>query len=82
MTGKLEYADYRISKSAWLREDLDPMVGTIRRRVSDYSGLALETAEELQVGQDTSIRTVVRKSFHALIMWNFFHCWKIKFALW
>ncbi|XP_022104753.1 prolyl 4-hydroxylase subunit alpha-1-like isoform X2 [Acanthaster planci] len=49
VTGKLEYADYRISKSAWLREDLDPMVTSIRRRVSDYSGLELATAEELQV---------------------------------
>ncbi|XP_038060089.1 prolyl 4-hydroxylase subunit alpha-1-like isoform X2 [Patiria miniata] len=49
VTGKLEYADYRISKSAWLREDLDPMVTAIRTRVSDYSGLELKTAEELQV---------------------------------
>ncbi|XP_071808106.1 prolyl 4-hydroxylase subunit alpha-1-like isoform X1 [Asterias amurensis] len=49
VTGKLEYADYRISKSAWLREELDPVVSVIRQRVSDYSGLELKTAEELQV---------------------------------
>ena len=53
VTGKLEYADYRISKSAWLREELDPMVTSIRQRVSDYSGLELKTAEELQVSRGT-----------------------------
>lgn len=50
VTGNLEFADYRISKSAWLKDYDDAIVYRVRRRVAHYSGLDLETAEELQVG--------------------------------
>ncbi|XP_071488036.1 prolyl 4-hydroxylase subunit alpha-1-like isoform X3 [Diadema antillarum] len=49
ITGNLEFADYRISKSAWLRPEEDAIIRRIRRRVAAYSGLELETAEDLQV---------------------------------
>lgn len=49
VTGNLEFADYRISKSAWLKDDYDPVVYRVRRRVAHYTGLDLETAEDLQV---------------------------------
>ena len=50
ITGKLEYADYRISKSAWLKPDDHPLIPRIRARVDAYSGLSMDTAEDLQVG--------------------------------
>lgn len=50
VTGNLEFADYRISKSAWLKDHDDAIVARIRQRVSHYTGLDLRTAEELQVG--------------------------------
>lgn len=49
ITGKLEYADYRISKSAWLKPDDHPIIKKVRARVDAYSGLSMETAEDLQV---------------------------------
>ncbi|PIK34088.1 putative prolyl 4-hydroxylase subunit alpha-1 [Apostichopus japonicus] len=49
VTGNLEFADYRISKSAWLKDHDDAIVARIRQRVSHYTGLDLRTAEELQV---------------------------------
>ncbi|XP_030756854.1 prolyl 4-hydroxylase subunit alpha-1 isoform X2 [Sitophilus oryzae] len=48
-TGELEVAQYRISKSAWLKEDEDERVAVISQRVSDMTGLTMTTAEELQV---------------------------------
>uniref|UniRef100_A0A182PPX1 procollagen-proline 4-dioxygenase n=1 Tax=Anopheles epiroticus TaxID=199890 RepID=A0A182PPX1_9DIPT len=48
-TGELEFANYRISKSAWLKDAEDEMIRTISRRVEDMTGLTMETAEELQV---------------------------------
>lgn len=48
-TGDLEVAHYRISKSAWLKEEEDPAVERISRRVEDMTGLTTKTAEELQV---------------------------------
>ncbi|XP_066930606.1 prolyl 4-hydroxylase subunit alpha-1-like [Clytia hemisphaerica] len=48
-TGKLESADYRISKSAWLDESHDGIVDIMNRRIEAYTGLSMETAEKLQV---------------------------------
>jgi len=48
-TGELETANYRISKSAWLRDDFHPHVGAVNRRVEHITGLTISTAEELQV---------------------------------
>lgn len=48
-TGELETANYRISKSAWLREEFHPHVAAVNRRVEDITGLTISTAEELQV---------------------------------
>ncbi|KAJ8937370.1 hypothetical protein NQ314_011918 [Rhamnusium bicolor] len=48
-TGELEIAQYRISKSAWLKEEEHKHVADIAQRVTDMTGLTMETAEELQV---------------------------------
>ncbi|KAL4716402.1 hypothetical protein ACJJTC_006764 [Scirpophaga incertulas] len=48
-TGALTPAPYRISKSAWLRDDESPIVARVSRRVGHMTGLSLDTAEELQV---------------------------------
>ncbi|XP_035209546.1 prolyl 4-hydroxylase subunit alpha-1-like, partial [Stegodyphus dumicola] len=48
-SGKLEYASYRISKSAWLKNEDHPVVAKISQRVEDLTGLTVSTAEELQV---------------------------------
>lgn len=48
-TGELEVAQYRISKSAWLKDDDHIVVKTIGQRVEDMTGLSMITAEELQV---------------------------------
>ncbi|RZC35039.1 P4Ha N and/or 2OG-FeII Oxy domain containing protein [Asbolus verrucosus] len=48
-TGELEIAHYRISKSAWLKEEEHKHIEDVSRRVSDMTGLTMETAEELQV---------------------------------
>lgn len=48
-TGELEFADYRISKSAWLKEHEDAVVANVAKRVEVMTGLTTETAEELQV---------------------------------
>ncbi|KAI5748962.1 hypothetical protein M8J76_003658 [Diaphorina citri] len=48
-TGELEIANYRISKSAWLREPEHPVIERISRRVEHMTGLTTSTAEELQV---------------------------------
>jgi len=45
----LEFADYRISKSAWLKEHEDDVVANVAKRVEAMTGLTTETAEELQV---------------------------------
>lgn len=49
VTGELEVAQYRISKSAWLKEQDHKHVADICQRVEDMTGLTMETAEELQV---------------------------------
>ncbi|XP_055612351.1 uncharacterized protein LOC129758762 [Uranotaenia lowii] len=48
-TGELEVANYRISKSAWLKDEEHPYVKAIGQRVEDMTGLTMVTAEELQV---------------------------------
>ncbi|KAM9425937.1 prolyl 4-hydroxylase subunit alpha-1-like isoform 1-T2 [Pholidichthys leucotaenia] len=49
LTGVLETAHYRISKSAWLAAYEHPLVDKINRRIEDLTGLDVSTAEELQV---------------------------------
>jgi prolyl 4-hydroxylase len=49
VTGELETAHYRISKSGWLKDEEHEVVRTVSRRVEDMTGLSMETAEELQV---------------------------------
>ncbi|KAI1292184.1 Prolyl 4-hydroxylase subunit alpha-2 [Halotydeus destructor] len=48
-TGDLETAQYRISKSAWLRNEEHEIVNRISQRVEDIIDLEVDTAEELQV---------------------------------
>ncbi|XP_053167368.1 prolyl 4-hydroxylase subunit alpha-1 isoform X4 [Hemicordylus capensis] len=49
ITGVLETAHYRISKSAWLSGYENPVVSRINTRIQDLTGLDVSTAEELQV---------------------------------
>lgn len=42
-------AHYRISKSAWLKDEEHKYIADISQRVEDMTGLTAETAEELQV---------------------------------
>ena len=46
-THKLVNADYRVSKTAWLRDD--PMVEKLNRRISIISGVDHEYAEDMQM---------------------------------
>ncbi|KAG7277442.1 hypothetical protein CRUP_016345 [Coryphaenoides rupestris] len=48
ITGVLETAPYRISKSAWLTEYDHPLIEKINQRIEDLTGLEMDTAEELQ----------------------------------
>lgn len=48
-TGELEVAHYRISKSAWLKDEEHEVVRNIVQRTADMTGLTMETSEELQV---------------------------------
>ncbi|XP_061421327.1 prolyl 4-hydroxylase subunit alpha-1 isoform X2 [Lethenteron reissneri] len=48
-TGVLETADYRVSKSAWLGEEEDPLIARLNQRIEDVTGLNMRTAEDLQV---------------------------------
>lgn len=48
-TGELEVAHYRISKSAWLKDEEHEAVGNVVQRTADMTGLTMSTAEELQV---------------------------------
>ncbi|KYO42400.1 hypothetical protein Y1Q_0022249 [Alligator mississippiensis] len=49
ITGVLETAHYRISKSAWLSGYESPVISRINTRIQDLTGLDVSTAEELQV---------------------------------
>merc|ERR1719391_367930 len=49
LTGELETANYRVSKTAWLKEYEHEDVAAIYRRTHELTGLNMETSEELQV---------------------------------
>ncbi|XP_073251115.1 prolyl 4-hydroxylase subunit alpha-1-like isoform X1 [Porites lutea] len=49
VTGKLEYAAYRISKSGWLKDTDHELIRRVSRRFEDVTGLTMDTAEELQI---------------------------------
>ncbi|KAL3307763.1 Prolyl 4-hydroxylase, alpha polypeptide [Cichlidogyrus casuarinus] len=49
VTGVLEFADYRISKSSWLPTKLSPLTMRINERIEKMTGLSIRTAEDLQV---------------------------------
>uniref|UniRef100_A0A3P8Q999 procollagen-proline 4-dioxygenase n=1 Tax=Astatotilapia calliptera TaxID=8154 RepID=A0A3P8Q999_ASTCA len=49
VTGVLETAHYRISKSAWLGAYEHPVVDKINQLIEDVTGLNVKTAEDLQV---------------------------------
>lgn len=69
-------AQYRISKSAWLQTGEHPVVDAINRRVTDVTGLDMETAEELQVvnyglgGHYEPHYDFARVRFHLLSSYN------------
>ncbi|XP_047199488.1 prolyl 4-hydroxylase subunit alpha-2 isoform X3 [Hippoglossus stenolepis] len=48
-TGILTTANYRVSKSAWLEEEDDPVISRVNQRIEDITGLEVDTAELLQV---------------------------------
>ncbi|XP_061106308.1 prolyl 4-hydroxylase subunit alpha-2 isoform X5 [Conger conger] len=48
-SGVLTVAHYRVSKSAWLEGEEDPVIDRVNRRIQDITGLTVDTAELLQV---------------------------------
>ncbi|XP_069123787.1 prolyl 4-hydroxylase subunit alpha-1-like isoform X1 [Argopecten irradians] len=48
-TGQLETATYRISKSAWLKDDDDMVIRRVNSRIQAATGLDMTTAEDLQI---------------------------------
>ncbi|KAJ8408773.1 hypothetical protein AAFF_G00245910 [Aldrovandia affinis] len=48
-SGILTVAHYRVSKSAWLEGDEDPVIARVNQRIEDITGLTVATAELLQV---------------------------------
>jgi len=49
ITGKLRYADYRVSKSTWLDPNSYPEVHEMKVRAEAVTGLDLTSAEQLQI---------------------------------
>ncbi|XP_068632631.1 prolyl 4-hydroxylase subunit alpha-2-like [Battus philenor] len=49
VNGESSFSDYRISKSAWLLDEESPAVARVTQRTADFTGLSMDTAEELQV---------------------------------
>jgi len=49
ITGELETANYRVSKTAWLKESEHKHVASIYKKAHQLTGLNMETSEELQV---------------------------------
>lgn len=49
VTGELEHAKYRISKSGWLKDEEHPTVARISQRCEALTNLSLSTVEELQI---------------------------------
>lgn len=43
------HAEYRISKSAWIRDEEHKLIQDVSQRVKDMTGLSMTTAEALQV---------------------------------
>ena len=48
-TGELETAQYRISKTAWIKREENQNIENIYKRVGAVTGLNMDTSEELQV---------------------------------
>ena len=48
-TGELVFANYRVSKSAWLRPEMDPIAHEVITKVGDVTGLNMRYSESLQV---------------------------------
>jgi len=48
-TGVLESADYRVSKSAWLKDEEDDVIKRVCQRITDVTGLSMDSAEDLQI---------------------------------
>lgn len=67
----MEIANYRISKSAWLKDEDHEVVRNIGFRVEDMTGLTVTTAEELQVvNYGIGGHYEPRKYFCVLIEWT------------
>lgn len=49
VTGNLEHASYRISKSGWLKDEDHELIRRVSLRIEDVTGLTMDTAEELQI---------------------------------
>uniref|UniRef100_A0A9J7YTR7 procollagen-proline 4-dioxygenase n=2 Tax=Cyprinus carpio TaxID=7962 RepID=A0A9J7YTR7_CYPCA len=56
-TGVLTVANYRVSKSAWLEGEDDPVIARVNQRIEDVTGLTVDTAELLQVTHPRHSRT-------------------------
>ncbi|XP_036379964.1 prolyl 4-hydroxylase subunit alpha-2 isoform X2 [Megalops cyprinoides] len=48
-SGVLTVANYRVSKSAWLEGEDDPVIARVNQRIEDITGLTVDTAELLLV---------------------------------
>ncbi|CAF0724352.1 unnamed protein product [Didymodactylos carnosus] len=48
-TAELEAANYRVSKSAWLRNEDSPAVARLTQLIGDATNLSMITAEDLQI---------------------------------
>ncbi|XP_031428629.2 prolyl 4-hydroxylase subunit alpha-1 [Clupea harengus] len=49
ITGNKYSTESRVSKSAWLTDEEDPVIDKLNQRLSDVTGLDMATAESLQV---------------------------------
>ncbi|XP_026089956.1 prolyl 4-hydroxylase subunit alpha-2 [Carassius auratus] len=49
VSGRTVSAASRVSQSAWLSEQEDPVISQLNQRIAGVSGLELDTAEELQI---------------------------------
>lgn len=48
-TGETEVAEYRVSKSAWLKPSESQVVNRVTKRIQEFAKLSTESAEDLQV---------------------------------
>lgn len=48
-TGQWKFADFRISKSTWLKNEDDALVISISKRIEAMTGLSTESAEEFEI---------------------------------